>query len=81
MAVERFDEFMKAQPFRAFDVNLANGDSVRVMHPEFAARSPNGRTVAIFTPDDRMKVIDLLLVTDLEHANGSRGSRAGKKRK
>ena len=80
MTTERLVEFLQAKPFRPFDINLADGDAVRVAHPEFAARSPSGRTVAVFTPDDRMKIIDLLLVTSLEPANGRRGASRGRRR-
>jgi len=60
-------------------MNLADGDFVQVMHPEFAILSPSGRTLVAFTPNDEMKIVDLLLVTSIEHVNG-RGRKSRKKR-
>jgi hypothetical protein len=66
MTIERFRELLDAQPFRPFTIHLADGGDVPVVHREFIARAPTGRTVAVFQPDDRLNIIDLLLVTDLE---------------
>lgn len=66
MTIERMQEALAAQPFRPFSIHLADGRNVPVAHREFAMSSPTGRTVVVFQPDDRMNIIDLLLVTDLE---------------
>ena len=66
MTAERLNEMMAARPFRPFALRLADGELVRVDHPEFIARSPSGRTVVVFAPDDQMKILDLFLVTSLE---------------
>ena len=70
MTTDRLEEMIASKPFRPFRMNLADGDSVRVMHPELALLSPSGRTLVAFTPDDHMKIIDLLLVTSIEPLNG-----------
>lgn len=72
MTVDALMKRWKATPFRPFDVHLADGRVYHVAHPDFLARSPSGRTITIYQPDDSGADIDLLLVTALEwHANGS----------
>lgn len=77
MTIERFRELLDAQPFQPFTIHLADGREVPVVHREFVARGPMGRTVAVFQPDDSLNIIDLLLVTDLEikTPNGSASKR------
>ena len=41
-----------------------------VLHPDFVAQSPSGRTVIVFQPDESYSVLDLLLMTELQVANG-----------
>jgi hypothetical protein len=59
-----------AEPFRPFIMHLADGRKIPVMHQEFMASAPNGRTVIVYQPDNSFNIIDLLLVTDLEVKNG-----------
>jgi hypothetical protein len=77
MTVERFQQVLSAKPFRPFTIHLADGDSIHVVSREFVAPSPSGRTIVVFQPDDRMNILDLLLVTNLEvePANGDRPRR------
>jgi hypothetical protein len=79
MTSERLAEMMGARPFRPFALRLADGELVRVEHPEFIARSPNGRTVVVFGPNDRMKILDLFLITSLETVPPA--SKNGRKRR
>lgn len=65
MTIERFREVLAAKPFRPFTICLADGTSIPVISQEFVAASPSGRTVVVFQPDDRMSILDLLLVTKL----------------
>jgi hypothetical protein len=63
-------------------MNLSDGDSVTVVHPDFAMRSPDGSSIAVYTPNRQMKIIDIFLVTSIEHVNGrDRGSSKRKKRR
>jgi hypothetical protein len=64
----------KAQPFAPFRVNLADGRSIPVLHPEYLAWNPGGRTVIIIQPDDSWSSVDLLLVTSLEFPAPERGA-------
>lgn len=62
MTINEFRNLLGAQPFRAFDIHLADGRSIPVKHREFALPSPSGRTVIVYQPDDSFDIIDLLLV-------------------
>lgn len=66
MTIERLRDQIQAEPFRRFTIHLADGRDVEVHHREFIAFSASGRTIVVFQPDDRMNIIDLLHVTDLE---------------
>jgi hypothetical protein len=66
MTIERLKESYDSQPFRLFVLHLADGR-------EMAA--PSERTLIVWQPDDRMNIIDLLLVTDVEIKPGRNGSR------
>ena len=77
MTVERFQQVLNATPFQPFTIHLADGKSIPVVSREFIASSPSGRTVVVFTPDDYMNILDLLLITNLEvgPSNGNRRKR------
>jgi hypothetical protein len=77
MTVERLREVLTTQPFRPFTIHLADGNSIPVASREFVSTSPSGRTIVVWQPDDRMNILDLLLVTKLEvePANGGRPRR------
>ena len=79
MTIEQLRKMHQARPFRAFDVNLADGRSLPVDHPELLAVAPPGRTIGIGLADGTIEVVDLLLVTSLKpRANGHRrGTRRG----
>jgi hypothetical protein len=79
MTIEKLKEAYEAQPFRQFIIHLADGRQITVHSPEFMAAAPSGRTIAVYQPDDRMHIIDLLLITDLEIKTRSNG--AGKRRR
>ncbi|MGL4512138.1 MAG: hypothetical protein ACRCT8_03550 [Lacipirellulaceae bacterium] len=52
---------------------MADGRTFDVMHRDFVALSPQGRTVIVYTPDEMHSVLDLLLMTELQvhAANGA----------
>jgi hypothetical protein len=80
MTSEDIRDMLRAKPFRPFQLNLADGDSFQVFHPDFAMISPNGETVVAYTRDNQMKMIDVMLITSIEHVNG-RTRRPQKKRR
>jgi hypothetical protein len=80
MTVERIKELYEATPFLPFVLHLADGREIAVHHREFIATAPSGRTLVVFQPDDRMHIIDLLLVTDVELRPLSNGTTRRRKR-
>jgi hypothetical protein len=84
MVIEQLRRLYEAQPFRPFTMHLADGRQLPVLHREFLAISPSGRTSIVYQPDESFNIVDLLLVTDLEvrpegrpKPNGRRKRRPG----
>jgi hypothetical protein len=74
-------EAMHQQPFRPFELRLADGRSILVRHPEFIAIAPNSRRIVVFAPpDDAMSILEPLLIVSIEYpatapaAPGSNGT-------
>jgi hypothetical protein len=83
MTTDQLLNVWKATPFRPFVIHLADGRDIEVAHPDFLSRSPSGRSIIVYQPDESFNAIDLLLVTDLEvKSNGHRKQRGrnGKKK-
>jgi hypothetical protein len=57
-----------AQPFRPFIIYLGDGRSLLVKHPDFLARSPEGRTAIVFGERRGFAVVDVILITSIEVA-------------
>lgn len=70
MNVEQFQTVQRAQPFRPYRIHMADGRSLDVHHPDFVARTPTGRTIIVYKPDDTFEVVDLLRVAALEVLDG-----------
>jgi hypothetical protein len=70
MTIEQFKTTLHLQPFKPFTIRMADDRSFQVSHPDFVAQSPTGRTVIVFDRDDSYSVLDLLLMTELQVANG-----------
>jgi len=66
MTIEQIRRMHRAQPFRPFDIHLADGRSLPVTHLECLAITPPGRTVGVALPDGTIEIVDLLLVTTLK---------------
>lgn len=67
MTTENFRNAHQAKPFRPFTIHLADGEKVHVRHPESAFQSQGGRTVIVNEVDERLSIVDLLLVTRLTY--------------
>jgi hypothetical protein len=74
MTIDQVRQLYNAQPFRPFIIHLADGRSVPVNHPDFSMTVPGGRTTLVAQPDDRVNIIDLLLVKDIELSPPGHGS-------
>jgi hypothetical protein len=78
MTVERFKQALNTTPFRPFTIYTADGETIPVVSREFVSLSPSGRTVVVFDPEDRMNILDLLLVTKLQVQPANGGPRKKK---
>jgi hypothetical protein len=58
------------QPFKAFDLCLADGRRVPVKHPEFVAM--NQRIVIVTDEESNTKILEPLLIVSLEPVAGKR---------
>lgn len=73
MTNEELRRLHMAQPFRPFDIHLADGRTLTVDHPEFLAQTPTGRTIAVADAAGVLEIVDLLLVVSLKpRPNGAR---------
>ena len=75
MTIDAIRQLHEAQPFRPFDIVVADGSRIHVPHPEFLAHPGKGRTVVAFDQSGTFKVIDLLLVTHLEVGTNGKSHR------
>src|SRR5258708_3827216 len=66
VTIEKVREHYDTQPFHPFTMHLADGRRIDVRSREFMAAAPSGRTVVVYQPGDRLNIVDLLLVTDVE---------------
>ncbi|MCH9002138.1 MAG: hypothetical protein IIC02_06145 [Planctomycetes bacterium] len=80
MQSSEFQSVYRAEPFRPFVVNLADGRNIRVEHSEFMAVSPTGRSAVIYGDDGSFEIIDVMLVTSITVGNGKAKGRAKKRR-
>jgi hypothetical protein len=74
MTIEQLRAAHDARPFRPF-MHLADGERITVHSCEFVDPPPVGRTVVVDQPDGTMKIVDLLLVTNLEFQRARHGRR------
>jgi hypothetical protein len=75
VTIDRLTEVLHAQPFKRFRMHLVDGGSIEARHPDFVARSPAGRTAVVYSVDDTLEIIDLLLVASIEIVERKRPSR------
>lgn len=67
MDIEALRDVRNNKPFVPFTLHLADGRQVRVPHPELILIPPtNARIVAVSSSAGRIRLIDLLLVVEIE---------------
>ena len=66
MKISALRELHDQRPFVPFTLKLTDGRKLSVIHNEFLAFFPGGRTAIVTHPDDRFTLIDLLHVTSAE---------------
>jgi hypothetical protein len=63
---DRLGEMLRSEPFQPFDLKKSDGDTIHVFHPDYAIRSPGGRTAVVFDRDDHMRIVNMQHVTKIE---------------
>jgi hypothetical protein len=63
---ELIKEAVNAQPFRPFTVCMADGARYYVPERDFVTITPGGRTLIIMAAPEKVKLLDVLLVTEIE---------------
>jgi len=84
MTPTQLRELHGAKPFKPFEIHVADGDVLRVTHPELLWLHPGGRTLIVArgpSEEDGMAILDLLLVTKLVTSNGASKGKNGRKRR
>ena len=66
MTKEAVHEAVRATPFRPFIVRLADGNSYPVPSPDHASLSPSGRTLIVYGDHDRIKILDVMTITEID---------------
>ena len=66
MRKDTIKEVLNAQPFQPFTVRMADGNAYLVPARDFVSLSPNGRTLVIFGEAGKIKLLDSMLVTEIE---------------
>jgi hypothetical protein len=66
VTTEQLQAAIHAVPFLPFVLRVADGQQLRVPHPDFIAHRPGARTAVVWMPDDSIKIVDFLLVGTLD---------------
>jgi hypothetical protein len=61
-------EALRTEPFRPFELVLANGARILVNHPEWVLYPKEARSLVVYYPDDRFRIVDVGLVLELDVA-------------
>lgn len=71
MTVERIREAFHAKPFRPFYLSMADGRRIRVPSQECMLIPPKAeRTIVVSQGEHEVNIIDILMVTSIDYANG-----------
>jgi len=71
MSKDTIKEAINAQPFQPFTVRVADGNAYPVPARDSVSLQPNGRTLLIWGEAGKIKLLDSMLVTEIEkESNG-----------
>jgi hypothetical protein len=79
MDLNSIRDALRKEPFRPFELCLADGRRVLIKHPEFVAM--NNRVVIVLDEESFSTTIEPLLIVSLESQRESKGSGNGSSRK
>ena len=67
MKIDEIRELVHAVPFQAFTLYMAGGTAFDVVHPDFIALSPTGRTVIVYPLEGKShKLLDVMLISQID---------------
>jgi hypothetical protein len=66
MTIEQLRSVYDAQPFRPFNLHMADGRSIPVQQRDSMLTVPRGRTIVVAEPDGRLHILDQLMITEVE---------------
>ncbi len=66
MKISKIREVLHAQPFRPFQIHMADGGRISVPHEDFIALEPAGREIIVYRSDNSHQIVDVMLITRLE---------------
>jgi hypothetical protein len=66
MTAQQIKEALEQVPFRPFTIHLPNGRTAAVPHRDFISLHPNGRTFVVHLERGGSRILDTMLVTELE---------------
>jgi len=73
MTKETIKQMIGAEPFKPFSLRLRDGSLVPVPRPEFILVTQGGRTAYVNVEGERVKILDLTLITAIEVGQGASG--------
>ena len=73
MTKETIKQMIGAEPFKPFSLRLTDGSLVPVPHPELILVTQGGRTAYVNVEGERVKILDLALITAIEVGQGASG--------
>jgi hypothetical protein len=74
MSIEGIKEALRQAPFRPFILRMVTGKEFTVDHPDFISASRSYRRLYVSTnQDDRVEMVDTLLVESLQYGQGAVG--------
>ena len=79
MNAYKFRNELKKEPFQPFTVKVTSGDTLDVVHPDFAMISPDEDIVIIFDRESHYKVVDMDHVVTLTTKRDRKRSKSPKK--
>lgn len=71
MAPQAIREALAHRPFEPFHVRLPDGERILIQTSDHAALTPSGRRFFIFTDDERTRILDPILISELETASSA----------
>ena len=78
MKPDNLRPYLRATPFKPFELHLENGGVIPVRHPELVSQSPDGWTLILWTSESTHAVVEMDSVTRLEVQHGGGQKSAGK---